>query len=244
MIKPAHLAAAPPLVSLARQIQAHLERLIFQGGLKSGERLSEPDIAKWFGTSRSPVREALRHLEQAGLVTIEPRRGASVRAPSQHEVEDMLAVREALEGMAARLSAERATEAEIAQLKACVNRRLQELHIPSAAVTDFHEALVRASHNEPLQTILRGSWNMFRMLRSLSASGEGRPTQSIGEHRAIIRAIEGRDPDGAEDAARSHVRKVRANLRGAPETASGSADAKKPDGKTKGKRAQGNRSKR
>ena len=243
MIKPEPLADAPPLVSLARQIQAHLERLIFQGGLKSGQRLSEPDIAKWFGTSRSPVREALRHLEQAGLVTIEPRRGASVRAPNPREVEDMLAVREALEGMAARLTAERATEADIAQLKACVNRRSQELHIPSAAVTDFHEALVRASHNEPLQTILRGSWNMFRVLRSLSASGEGRPTQSIGEHRAIIRAIEARDPDAAEAAARSHVRKVRANLRGAPEAASGSAEAKRPVGKAKRRGARGSRGK-
>ena len=208
----------PPLVSLARQIEAHLQGLIFKGTLKSGQRLSEPEIAKWFGSSRSPVREALRHLEQAGLVTIEPRRGASVKAPNQREVEDTLAVREALEGMAARLTAERASDAEIAQLRECVNKRSQELHIPSAAVTDFHEVLIKASHNEPLQTILRGSWNLFRILRLLSASGEGRPMLSVDEHRAIIDAIEARDPDLAEHAARCHVRSMRANLLGGPET--------------------------
>lgn len=202
----------PPLVSLARQVEAHLEHLIFKGILKSGQRLSEPEIAKWFGSSRSPVREALRHLEQAGLVTIEPRRGASVKVPTRQQVEDMLAVREALEGMAARLTAERATDAEITQLRECVNKRSKELHIPSAAVSDFHEVLIKASHNEPLQTILRGSWNLFRILRSLSASGEGRPSMSVDEHRAIIDAIEARDPDAAEDAARRHVHRVRANL--------------------------------
>ena len=202
----------PPLVSLARQIEAHLERLIFRGTLKSGQRLSEPEIANWFGSSRSPVREALRHLEQAGLVTIEPRRGASVKVPTRQQVEDMLAIREALEGMAARLTAQRATPAEIAQLRECVNKRSKELHVPSAAVTDFHEVLIKASHNEPLQTILRGSWNLFRILRSLSASGEGRPGMSVDEHRAIIDAIEARDPDAAENAARRHVHRVRANL--------------------------------
>lgn len=204
----------PPLVSLTRQIEAHLEHLIFKGKLKSGQRLSEPEIAKWFGSSRSPVREALRHLEQVGLVTIEPRRGASVKVPSRQEVEDTLFVREALEGMAARLTAERATDAEIAQLRACVDKRSQELHISSAAVTDFHEGLIKAAHNEPLQAILRGSWNLFRILRSLSTSGEARATLSVGEHRAIIEAIEARDPDRAEDATRCHVRRVRANLMG------------------------------
>jgi DNA-binding GntR family transcriptional regulator len=207
----------PPLVSLSRQIEAHLERLIFMGTLKSGQRLSEPEIAKWFGSSRSPVREALRHLEQAGLVTIEPRRGASVKVPNRREVEDTLAVREALEGMAARLTAERASDAEIALLRECVNKRSKELHLPSAAVTDFHEVLIKASHNEPLQTILRGSWNLFRILRSISSSGEGRPMLSLDEHRAIIDAIEARDPDRAEQATRSHVRRVRANLLDTPE---------------------------
>lgn len=213
--------AVPPLVSLARQIEAHLERLILKGTLKSGQRLSEPEIAGWFGSSRSPVREALRHLEQVGLVTIEPRRGASVKVPNRQEVEDTLFVREALEGMAARLTALRATDAEIAQLRACVNKRSQELHIPSAAVTDFHEVLIKASHNEPLQALLRGSWNLFRILRSLSAVGEGRPTLSVDEHRAIIGAIESRNPDLAEEAARCHVRRVMANLLSSPDNLPG-----------------------
>ncbi len=202
----------PQLVSLARQIQAHLERLIFQGTLKSGQRLSEPEIAKWFGTSRSPVREALRHLEQSGLVTIEPRRGTSVKVPHVHEMDDMLSVREALEGMAARLAAERANEEDLAQLRECV---VKKAPMPAAAVTDFHEALIRASHNEHLQTMLRGSWSLIRMLRSLSAIGEGRSTQSVDEHKAILAAIEARDGDAAEEATRRHVRKVRANLKSA-----------------------------
>jgi DNA-binding GntR family transcriptional regulator len=202
----------PPLTSLARQIQAQLERLISRGTLKSGQRLSEPEVARWFGTSRSPVREALHHLERAGLVKIEPRRGASVKTPTRQELEDMLAVREALEGMAARLAAERATAVEIARLRECIEKRRRQLHVPSSAVTDFHEVLLRAGHNEPLQTVLRGSWNQFRVLRSLSAGRAGRPPRSVEEHRAIVDAIAARDPDAAEAAARRHVQRMRANL--------------------------------
>lgn len=203
---------APQMVSLSRQIQAHLERLIFQGKLKSGQRLSEPEIAKWFNTSRSPVREALRHLEQSGLVTIEPRRGTSVKVPQASEMDNMLAVREALEGMAARLAAERASASDIAELRECLAKKGR---LPGDTVTDFHEALLKASHNEHLETALRGSWSLIRMLRKLSAIGEGRSTQSIDEHRAILAAIEACDGNAAEEAARHHVRKMRADLHSA-----------------------------
>jgi DNA-binding GntR family transcriptional regulator len=204
-----------PLVSIASQIETHLEQLILTGKLAGGARLSEPELAKWFRTSRAPVREALRRLQQGGLVTIEPRRGASVKVPTRAEVEDMLAVREALEGMAARLAAERASDDDVARLRDCVQRLKTGKRKASASKADFHDVLIRAARNEALQELMRGSMNMFRMLRSISSRMEGRSGESGGEHEAILRAIEARDADAAEAQSRSHVRHVRETLLGA-----------------------------
>ncbi|WP_170145794.1 GntR family transcriptional regulator [Rhodoplanes elegans] len=202
----------PALVSLSRQIEMHLERLIVQGALKSGQRLSEPDIAKRFRTSRSPVREALRRLEQVGLVVIEPRRGASVKAPNERDISDMLAIREALEGMAARLAAERAESEDIARLEACIAAPAGTDEQSGLALVDFHEALAQAAHNPALQAMLRGSLNLFRMVRAIPADHHARKARAAEEHAAVVAAIAARDPDAAEAAARRHIRTMRAQL--------------------------------
>jgi DNA-binding GntR family transcriptional regulator len=202
----------PPLVSVASQIGTHLERMIFDGRLPSGSRLSEPEIASWFRTSRTPVRDALRRLEQAGLVVIEPRRGARVKMPSRSEIEDLLMVREALEGMAARSAAERATSEDLAALRDCIRRRKRERGLVPVSQVDFHETLMRAAHNHSLASLMIGSLNVFRMLRSISAGAGDRASVSATEHQAIVDAIVHRDPEQAEAAARAHVRAVRANL--------------------------------
>ncbi|WP_170149846.1 GntR family transcriptional regulator [Rhodoplanes roseus] len=206
----------PALVSLSRQIELHLERLIVQGTLKSGQRLSEPDIAKRFRTSRSPVREALRRLEQVGLVVIEPRRGASVKAPNARDIADMLAIREALEGMAARLAAERADEADLARLAACAaDPGAEDEDNPNLALVEFHEALLQAAKNPALQSMLRGSLNLFRMVRTIPADHQARKARAAEEHQAILAAVLARDPDTAEAAARGHIRTMRQQLLGA-----------------------------
>lgn len=205
----------PPLVSLSRQIEQHLERLIVQGTLKSGQKLSEPEIAKRFRTSRSPVREALRRLEQVGLVVIEPRRGASVKAPNERDIADMLAIREALEGMAARLAAERADDDDIARLRACAADPGDEDEDPNLALVDFHEAVILAAKNPALQAMLRGSLNLFRMVRSIPADHHARKALAAGEHMAILEAIVAHDPDAAEAVARKHIRTMRSQLLGA-----------------------------
>ncbi|NVO12748.1 MAG: GntR family transcriptional regulator [Rhodoplanes sp.] len=207
----------PALVSLSRQIEQHLERLIVQGTLKSGQKLSEPDIAKRFRTSRSPVREALRRLEQLGLVVIEPRRGASVKAPNERDIADMLAIREALEGMAARLAAERADDEDITRLRACAvdPGNEDDEDDPDLALVDFHEAVILAARNPALQAMLRGSLNLFRMVRSIPADHHARKALAAGEHMAILEAIAARDPDAAEAAARKHIRTMRDQLLGA-----------------------------
>lgn len=216
----------PALVSLSRQIEQHLERLIVQGALKSGQRLSEPDIAKRFHTSRSPVREALRRLEQVGLVVIEPRRGASVKAPNERDIADMLAIREALEGMAARLAAERAEAEDIERLQSCAADRAATDAEPSLALVEFHDALAQAARNPALQTMLRGSLNLFRMVRMRPADHPARKARAVEEHAAILAAIVARDPDAAEEAARRHIRTMRKQLLGAMPVV---ASAERPD---------------
>lgn len=220
----------PTLVSLSRQIELHLERLIVQGALKSGQRLSEPEIAKRFRTSRSPVREALRRLEQVGLVVIEPRRGASVKAPNQRDIDDMLSIREALEGLAARLAAERAEEADIARLQACAADPGQDDENPSLALIEFHEAVIMAARNPALQTMLRGSLNLFRMVRSIPVDHHARKARASDEHMAILDAIVARDPDAAEQAARRHIRTMRRQLLGSSRPAATPVQAAPDDG--------------
>ena len=87
--------------TLRQQAYQHLRERILSGELGAGTQLSEPDLAKQLGMSRTPVREALRQMENEGLLDYAPRFGAMVRVPDRDELSDMYAVREALESYAA-----------------------------------------------------------------------------------------------------------------------------------------------
>src|SRR5436305_4452824 len=100
---------------LANDVADRLRDAILAGELQPGQRLSVPDLARLLDTSRTPVREALYVLERAGLAEIRPRRGAVVFGGGRESLREMLELREALDGMAARLAAQRMTDTERAQ---------------------------------------------------------------------------------------------------------------------------------
>src|SRR3954453_21102367 len=106
-----------PTPLLLDNVVERLRTAILDGDLVSGERLSVPHLARTLGTSRTPVREALYALEQAGLVEIRPRRGAVVFGGGDDTLRQMFELREALDGMAARLAAQRMTAEEKADLR-------------------------------------------------------------------------------------------------------------------------------
>lgn len=195
-------------VPLRDQVLVALRRRIINGDYPPGERLTEDRLAEDFGVSRNPVREALRVVQAEGFVVMVPRRGAVVAMPDLSTVTDMFVVRERLETLAARLAAERATAADVADLRALLDaaREATERSDFSRVAdlnSELHLRVIEVSGNQWLSSIATGlyfhaHW-VFRM------GGAHRAPHSWSEHIRLVDAIEAGDPDGAEEAARSHV---------------------------------------
>jgi DNA-binding GntR family transcriptional regulator len=192
---------------------------IVSGEIAPGEKLSEARLAERFGVSRMPVRDAFKELENAGFVTIEQRRGTFVRQTSRSEILDLFEVREAIEGMAARLCAYRANNQLLAKLDEAIeamSRQVKAMDRDGYSRTDerFHELIVSGASNEWLsehyrllvQHLHRG------LLSSIVTRREGRMDRSLAEHVEIMRALHAHDPQGAENAMRSHVHNGRMEL--------------------------------
>ena len=192
---------------------------IVSGQIAPGEKLSEARLAERFGVSRMPVRDAFKELENAGFVTIEQRRGTFVRGTSRSEILDLFEVREAIEGMAARLCAHRANNQQLAKMDEAIeamSRQAKALDMDGYSQSDerFHELIMSGAANEWLsdhyrllvQHLHRG------LLSSIVTRREGRMDRSLAEHVEIMRALHAHDQQGAENAMRGHVRNGRIEL--------------------------------
>ena len=203
-----------PLAEIAYQA---LRRVLVSGTYRPGDRLREDEIADRLQVSRTPVREALGRLVARGLVVPSGARGLVVRRLAPAEVVELYAMREILEGAAARLAAQHASPPEI--------DALNDLEADSAAhagdpdkLADinraFHQAIFAAARNRYLDGALEELQDVIALLGGTTFSVPGRPRSAAAEHRAIIDAIARRDPDGAEETARAHIREaLRARLK-------------------------------
>lgn len=208
-----------------RQRYTHLQRTadivrealrdaILDGEVSSGARLREEELARQFGVSRTPIREALQQLSADGFVEVSPHQGAVV---SQLTVEDILAiyvVREALEGVSARLAARRATPEQCASLLALVEEMesTADTASPSGMATlnlRFHAELRRAAGNRHLDRFLSQIEHAVRRFGQTTYAYPGRTSASLAEHRALIEAVIARDPERAEALAIQHMRTAR-----------------------------------
>lgn len=190
---------------------ASLRDAIWEGRFAPGERIPEEEIARSLGVSRTPVREALRRLQERGLLVIGAGRSLVVAELTRQQVLELYAMREILEGSAARFAAQHADQAEIDML----HRLLDEFDKhPNNARTlialnrRFHAAVCEAAHNRYLIATLAGMHDAMALLHSNTFRMPNRRSQSDAEHRRIVTAIERRDPDQAETAARQHVRQA------------------------------------
>jgi DNA-binding GntR family transcriptional regulator len=194
--------------SRAEFVYDHLLEAISEGRMR-GVRIREEDIAKTLGVSRTPVREALQRLQERGLLTVGAGRSLVIVELGEREVRELYAMREILEGSAARFAAQHASSDEIALLY-----RLHETYIAAFGKSDtlvtlnrrFHQAIHEASHNRYLTQALSGVHDSLALLHSTTFRVPVEPERSDAEHRRIIAAIERRDPDEAEAAARDHIR--------------------------------------
>ncbi len=193
---------------LREQVLDELRRRIVDGVYPPGSRLTEDRLAEDFGVSRNPVREALRVAVADGLVTLSPRRGATVSVPDPSSVADLFVVRVGLEPLAARLAAERVTPADVARLRALLDEAARatdagDLARVAQLNTDLHLAVVRLSGNRWLTTVVTPLYLHVQWVFRLGA--EVRAPHSWREHIRLVDAIAAGDADGAEEAARSHV---------------------------------------
>jgi DNA-binding GntR family transcriptional regulator len=173
-------------------------------------RLDERQLAQDLGVSRTPVREAMAQLEREGFVRSVPRRGIYVVRKTKREVIEMITAWAALESMAARLITLNATGEEIATLRAMFSRfdngeihaRLDEY---SEVNIQFHQAIIRMSHNSVLIDMAENLFAHMRMIRRKTIGEDDRVARSIRDHMNIIQALEARDTARAEDLVRQHA---------------------------------------
>lgn len=195
--------------SLGERAYRQIWEAIQQGRLLPGTRMREVEIAQWLGISRTPVREALARLVSEGLAVNDAQRGMVIAELDQRAVGELYIMRETLEGTAARLAAQHASELEIALLCEIVER---EARIGNDAAQQaknnraFHEALYQSAHNRYLNKTLGTLHESLALLGQTTLALPGRSDTAIKEHKAIVNAIKRRDPDKAEAAARAHIR--------------------------------------
>ena len=199
-----------------------LRDAISDGRIAGGERVREEEVARNLGVSRTPVREALQRLQQRGLLALGAGRGLVVAQLSQQQVVELYAMREILEGSAARFAAKHATAAEIEilyQLQEELKTADATLHV--SLNRRFHQAIYEAAHNRYLMQTLDSLHDSFALLRSSTLRLPHRQRNSDEERRRIIAAIEKHDPDLAEREAREHILQAQ---RTRFESAAGSVD--------------------
>jgi len=188
-----------------------LRDAISDGRIAVGERVREEEIARNLGVSRTPVREALQRLHQRGLLVFGAGRGLVVAELSQHQVLQLYAMREILEGSAARFAAQHATAADVAILYR-LQKELAEAKPDALLLVTlnrrFHQAIYEAAHNQYLLQTLNMLHDSLALLHNATFRVPSRRSDSDEEHRRIVAAIETRDPDAAEEAAREHIRQA------------------------------------
>ena len=201
----------------SERVYRALRDQILTGALAPLTRLVELQLAQQFAVSRTPVREALKRLIAEGLVVDDESRGLIVRDVDPAEVEDIYIIREVLDGLAARLAANRATSEDLTRL-----HLLMELMEESAAAQrweavvqiniKFHEVLYSAAGNERLALIGRSLQDAVRRYSPRALSNPERVAAVLREHAEIVRTIEEHSADDAEATARTHLAAARHNF--------------------------------
>jgi DNA-binding GntR family transcriptional regulator len=200
--------------SLGHSLFIALREEIVTGRIAAGEPLREIKIAKRYSVSRTPVREALKKLQTEGLIADLPGQGVTVVDPSLEEISDFYLIREVLEGLGARLAAQRGRDTEIMILKALLQQAEEsdaneQTDRTIALMTQFDQQVFQAARNPRL----------FQMIEALRASqgnsrrgnmqDKERRSQSLKERYSLVDALEKRDESKAEHAAQDHLRKAR-----------------------------------
>lgn len=204
-------------ISIADQVFEKLEKDILGGVYERGEILTELKLSEKLGVSRTPIREALRRLEQEHIIEMGPR-GAVVIGISYDDIEMIYEMRLRLEGMAAALAAEKADDKAIEELRGIVD--LQEFYTIKANAdsiknedSEFHKKLYKMTGCMPLSDTLEALHRKVVKYRRASVSHTSRAEKSLAEHKAIFEAIAAHNSELAEELTVQHVKNARDSIK-------------------------------
>lgn len=217
-----------PPTTLRQQAYLRLRKRLLSGELRAGMQLSEPDLAKQLGMSRTPVREALRQMENEGLLEYAPRFGAMVRAPDREELGEMYAVREALESYAAAEAAARMAPPDLKKLEETLQQMLRiadrfraggENVLPDLLLQDylqadleFHKIITGAAGNRYMTKILDDTRLLVRVFTATSWQYDQEKLNEANRfHERLFEAVQRRDGEAARCAAVEAMRVAREN---------------------------------
>jgi DNA-binding GntR family transcriptional regulator len=199
--------------SLGNEAYQRLRDAIVRGECRPNQRLVEAELAEWLQVSRTPLREALARLAAEGLV-LSRRRGWVVREHTPDEIREIYEVRAALEGMAAFLASERATDEQLARIVTLHGVGDEDLvRAPRARLVEindaFHDAIVEAACNERLHHLVRQNREFFFNYRIAQVYTEDEARASLDGHAEVVSALRDRDGERAELTMRRHILEAR-----------------------------------
>ena len=204
------MKADSPTRSRVQQVRDQLEDDIVNGRMRPGEQVQVEQLMARFGVSRTPVREALQQLEISGLVAVQPKRGTFVAQVGMPELIQMFEVMAELEAMCARLATRRVSQAALRDIEtalvACETEcATQDSNAYYYANEQFHQLIYQACGNAFLVQQTQLLKNRLKPYRRLQLQLRNRMSQSLQEHRDIVRALQKGDEEAAAQAARDHV---------------------------------------
>ncbi|KZN29734.1 GntR family transcriptional regulator [Pseudoalteromonas luteoviolacea] len=195
-----------------------LREEIVEGEIAAGSKLSEVELSTKYEVSRAVVREAINRLEACNIVERKANVGARVVTLTAEGLIELYQIREALEGMAARLAAQNMPEAEIEKLATLLDDQFElvkqgQSYYQEAGDLDFHYRIIVGSQNQQLITMLsNGIYHLARMYRVQLGMTGPRVTTAYDEHKHIVRAIANRDGELAEILMRRHIQYSKNNI--------------------------------
>jgi DNA-binding GntR family transcriptional regulator len=206
--------------TLADHVLRLIRSAIVKGDIAPGSKISEPELARAYGISRGPLREALHRLEGQKLLVRVPHVGARVVSLSRQELSELYQVRESLEGLACRLAAERMRPEQIAELRGVLREHERDEAFQAGSGYylqegdyDFHYRIVQGSGNRMLIRLLCDElYQLARMYRIQYSATPNRPAQAFAEHHRILDAIADGDGELSELLMRRHIRASRLNI--------------------------------
>ncbi|KAJ8703646.1 hypothetical protein PYW08_016888 [Mythimna loreyi] len=214
------IATSDESQTMSENVFRRIQAAIVKGEIAPGSKISEPELARTYGISRGPLREAIHRLEGQRLLVRVPHVGARVVSLSHAELIELYEIRESLEGMACRLAAERMTDAEIEELRQVLHTHERDAafqagvgYYQQEGDFDFHYRIIQGAGNRTLTQMLCGElYQLVRMYRIQFSATPNRPRQAFAEHHRILDAIADRDGELAELLMRRHIGASKRNI--------------------------------